>query len=226
MVLIPIGGEPHSFQTGSQDWEHTSTSDAFRLYREEVRVDGACSLWCLNGVVMVLEELSKQRAITVPDSIPCCELLPNCKSPFPYIGKTMNMLGLLVLTQRNTFIHRTHRNGVLVKTRVFSMYADGMSHGTVYQTRKDGALANTPTCFPMRNPTKPGSMLCIGCYAGAGLGCLRQWGSKDKGKWEEDGLRAEGRKLLRSIFSRRESLDKQFIPFKTTLVALSWRKPG
>lgn len=93
-----LGGEPHSFQTGSQDWEHTSTSDAFRLYREEVRVDGACSLWCLNGVVMVLEELSKQRTITVPDSIPCCELLPNCKSPFPYIGKTMNVLGLLVLT--------------------------------------------------------------------------------------------------------------------------------
>lgn len=90
--------EPHSFQTGSQAWEHTSTSDALRLYREEVPVDGACSLWCLNDLVMVLEELSKQRAITVPDSIPCCELLPSCKSLFPYIGKTLNMLDLLVLT--------------------------------------------------------------------------------------------------------------------------------
>lgn len=81
------------------NWEpRLGTHFNLRLYREEVRVDGACSLWCLNGVVMVLEELSKQRAITVPDSIPCCELLPNCKSPFPYIGKTMNVLGLLVLT--------------------------------------------------------------------------------------------------------------------------------
>lgn len=79
-------------------------------------------------------------------------------------------------------MHRTHRNGVLVKTCVFSMYADRMNHGTVYQTRKNGALANTPTYFPMWHTTKLGSMLCIGCYAGAGLGCLRQWGSKDKGK--------------------------------------------
>lgn len=38
---------------------------------------------------------------------------------------------------------------MLVKTRVFSMYADRMNHGTVYQTRKDGALANTPTYFPI-----------------------------------------------------------------------------